>query len=116
MLFRTSEKGTLRMAENVEQFFTYKAKNWYTLRKIASLLINRGNFENSNFGGKFEKKTYTKKWKIENRNFFSTYQKTPRLIKRDSIYHQIKKKVSKSDKDRVSYYAIRLKTPVVTSP
>lgn len=29
---------------------------------------------------------------MKNKNFFSTYQKTPRLIKRDSIYHQIKKK------------------------
>ena len=48
------------MAENFEQFYTYKAKNWYTLRKMVSLLINRGNFENSNFGGKFEKKMFTK--------------------------------------------------------
>ena len=87
------------MAENFEQFYTYEAKNWYTLRKMVSLLINRGNFENSNFGGKFEKKIYTKTRKMKNKNFFSTYQKTPRLIKRDSIYHQIKKKVSKSDKN-----------------
>ena len=80
------------MAENFEQFYTYEAKNWYTLRKMVSLLINQRNFENSNFFGNLRKKIYTKKLKMKNKNFFSTYQKTPRLIKRDSIYHQIKKK------------------------
>ena len=53
------------MAENFEQFYTYEAKNWYTLRKMVSLLINRGNFENSNFWGKFEKKNIHKKMKNE---------------------------------------------------
>ena len=75
------------MAENFEQFYTYEAKNWHTLRKYVSLLIKRGNFENSNFGGKFEKKCLQKHEKLQKKNFFSTYQKTPRLIKRDSIYH-----------------------------
>ena len=41
--------ATLRMAENFEEVYTYEAKNWYTFRKYMSLLINRGNFENSNY-------------------------------------------------------------------
>ena len=45
--------ATLRMAENFEEVYTHEAKNWYTFRKYMSLLINRGNFENSNFVLKF---------------------------------------------------------------
>ena len=48
--------ATLRMAENFEEVYTYEAKNWYTFKKCMCLLINRGNFENSNFFLKFGKK------------------------------------------------------------
>ena len=53
------------MAKNFEHFYTNEAKNWHKLRKYVSLLINRGNFENSNFWGKFEKKNIHKNMKNE---------------------------------------------------
>ena len=82
--------ATLRMAENFEQCYTYEAINWYTLKKKMSLLINRGNFENSIF--------------CINLESVCTYNKIIFNVSKNASINQerfdlSKKKVSKLDKN-----------------